>query len=374
MNPSIVLVATVVFGLICGTAGIAPVVSAADKHPFNTDDYSAMHRARAVAISPDGNSILYQVLYDGTSGPVNKHDWHLMDASGENARKLDLPEHFEPSGFTKDGRALYGTAPVGQLTQPAIISPDGTRFAVLADPRKKDPLAQVHTVAENDETSLYVVDASGTGGGWWCPTLKDITDIAWSADGSRIAVITQWQKLGHHELHSFVDVCSAGGTRRVAEIPNGTSGIAWAQGGQELVFASTNTPVLTPEHIWTVPVSGGPAVDRTPNLLGTAVSVAGDPRGTVWVEMHKGVFSEVDTYRAGKLEPAYRWPDGVVVGLPVAAAIASAPAVLAFNVSDPYHADNIAVIRGAELRKITHEGDDTLANVNLGEAKVVQWT
>jgi dipeptidyl aminopeptidase/acylaminoacyl peptidase len=396
MNPSIVLVATVVFGLICGTAGIAPVVSAADKHPFNTDDYSAMHRARAVAISPDGNSILYQVLYDGTSGPVNKHDWRLMDASGENARKLDLPEHFEPSGFTKDGRALYGTEPVGQLPQlaiiplseggptqilalasgihSAIISPDGTRFAVLADPRKKDPLAQVHTVAENDETSLYVVGASGTGGGWWCPTLKDITDIAWSADGSQIAVITQWQKLGHHDLHSFVDVCSAGGTRRLAEIPNGTSGIAWAQGGQELVFASTSTPVLTPEHIWTVPISGGPAVDRTPNLLGTAVTVAGDPRGTVWVEMHKGVFSEVDTYRAGKLEPAYRWPDGVIVGLPVAAAIASAPAVLAFNVSDPYHADNIAVVRGAELRKITHEGDDTLANVNLGEAKVVQWT
>ena len=86
------------------------------------------------------------------------------------------------------------------------------------------------------------------------------------------------------------------------KFPNGTSGIAWAQGGQELVFASTSTPVLTPEHIWTVPVGGGPAVDRTPNLLGTAVTVAGDPRGTVWVEMHKGVFSEVDTYRDGKLE------------------------------------------------------------------------
>ena len=34
----------------------------------------------------------------------------------------------------------------------------------------------------------------------------------------------------------------------------------------------------------------------------------------------------------------------------------------------------MAVARGTELQKITHEGDDTLANVNLGEAKVVQWT
>ena len=90
--------------------------------------------------------------------------------------------------------------------------------------------------------------------------------------------------------------------------------------------------------------------------------------------MHKGVFSEVDTYRAGKLETAYRWPDGIVAGTPVSPALASAPSVLAFNVADPYHADNVAVARGTELQKITHEGDDTLANVNLGEAKVVQWT
>jgi len=393
---SIVCASIVWFGLACGVAEIAPVVAAADKHPFNTDDYAALHRARAVAVSPDGKTILYQVLFDGTTGPVDKHDWHLIDVSGENARKLVLPEHFEPSGFTKDGNALYGIEPVAQVPQLAIvplaegsptqilvlpsgvrsvtISPDGSRFAVLADPRKKDALAQVRTVVENDETSLYVVGANGASGGWWCPTLKDITDIAWSPDGSQIAVVTQWQKLGHHDLHSFVDVCSAAGARRLTEIPDATSGIAWTEGGQELVFASTSTPVLTPEHIWTVPVGGGPAVDRTPNLTGTAVTVVGDARGTVWVEMHKGVFSEVDTYRAGKLETAYRWPDGTVAGTPVSPALASAPSVLAFNVADVYHADNVAVARGTELHKITHEGDDTLANVNLGEAKVVRWT
>jgi dipeptidyl aminopeptidase/acylaminoacyl peptidase len=393
---SIVWASIVWFGLACGAAEFPPVVAAADKHPFNTDDYAVIHRAHAVAVSPDGKTILYQVLFDGATGPVNKHDWHLIDVSGENARKLDLPEHFEPSGFTKDGNALYGIEPVAQVPQLAIvplaegtptqilalpsgihsvtISPDGSRFAVLADPRKKDPLAQVHTVVENDETSLYVVGANGASGGWWCPTLKDITDIAWSPDGSQLAVVTQWQKLGHHDLHAFVDVCSGAGARRLAEIPDATSGIAWTQGGQELVFASTSTPVLTPEHIWTVPVGGGPAVDRTPNLMGTAVTVAGDPRGTVWVQMHKGVFSEVDTYRAGKLETAYRWPDGIVIGTPVSPAFASSPGVLAFNVADPYHADNVAVAHGTELHKITNEGDDTLANVNLGESKVVHWT
>jgi dipeptidyl aminopeptidase/acylaminoacyl peptidase len=373
-----------------------PGVFAAEKHSFNTDDFAALHRAHAVAVSPDGKTILYQVLFDGTSGPANKPEWHLIDISGENARKLDLPEHFEPSGFTRGGNALYGTQPVGQLAQlaivplaegnatqivalpsgirSAVISPDGSRFAVLADPRKKDPLSQVHTVAANDETSLYVVGANGASGAWWCPTLKDITDIAWSPDGSQIAIVTQWPKMGHHELHSFIDVCNASGTRRLAEISNATAGIAWAQGSQELVFASTNTPVLTPDHIWTIPVVGGAPVDRTPDLAGSAMTVASDPRGNVWVMLHKGVFTEVAVYRAGKLESAYKWPDGSIADPPVVSEMASSPAVLALNVTDPYHSENIAVVRAGELHKITHEGDDTLVNVSLGEARVARWT
>jgi dipeptidyl aminopeptidase/acylaminoacyl peptidase len=396
MKRSIIFVLTALNIVACMFAASKLSAAGAEKHPFNTDDYCAMHRARAVAVSPDGKTILYQVFFDGTSGPANKHDWHLIEVSGENPRKLDLPEHFEPSGFTRDGRALYGTQPVGQLTQLAIvplteggatqilalpsginaakISPDGMRFAILADSRKKDPLAQVHTVVQNDETSLYVVDANGAGGAWWCPTLKDITDIAWSSDGSQIAVVTQWPKMGHHELHSFVDVCSASGTRRLAEIPNATSGIAWAQGGQELVFASTSTPVLTPDHVWTLPITGGPAEDRTPDLAGSAMTVAGDPRGTVWVEVHHGVSTEVATYRSGKLETKYKWPEGTIGELPVSPAISSGPDVVVFNVADPYHAENIAVVRDGKLQKTTHEGDDTLANVKLGESKAVHWT
>jgi dipeptidyl aminopeptidase/acylaminoacyl peptidase len=386
-----------VFGLLLLLMLTNPAAtSAADRHPFGIDDYSALRGARAVAVSPDGKTILYRVSFDGTSGPADKHEWHVIEVSGGNARKLTLPENFEPLNFTKDGSALYGTHPVGKLGQLAIvpfnegkptqifalpsgirfaiISPDGTRFAVLADPRKKDPLAEVRTVVENDETSLYVIAASGGEGSWWCPSLKDITDIAWSPDSSQIAVVTQWPKMGHHELHSFVDVCGPAGTRRLAEIPNGTSGLAWARSGQELVFASTSTPVITPEHVWSISVSGGPPVDRTPNLLGTAATLEGDPRGTIWVEMHKGVTTEVDTYKDGRLETAYRWPDGTIQGLPTYPLIASAPNVLAFTVGDPSHSANVAVNRDGELQKITHEGDELLANVSLGDVKVVHWT
>jgi dipeptidyl aminopeptidase/acylaminoacyl peptidase len=368
--------------------------NAAEKHPFGIEDYSALHSARAQAVSPDGKTILYDVRTDGTKGPT-KHEWHLIDVSGENSRNLDLPEKFEPAGFTKDG-ALFGTYQVDKLGQLAIVplsgakptliialpngmhaaamSPDGARFALLADSRAKDPLVGVHTVVENDETSLYVVAADGAGGEWWCPDLKFITDIAWSKDSSQIAVMTQTPKLGHHELHSFVNVCGPTGSRQLAEIPDATSGIAWSSDGKEIVFAATTTPTLTPEHVWTVSVEGGAPIDRTPQLDGTAATVKPDPRGTIWVEMHKGVITEADTFRGEKLETAYRWPGGIVAGLPVFPDFANSPEVLAFSVEDSQHATNVAVNSGDALKKITHEGDDTLADVSLGEVKVIHWT
>ena len=366
----------------------------AQKHPFGLDDYSVLRRTQAQAISPDGKLVLYQVSYGAAKGP-EKHEWWLMDISGDHAHKLDLPEAFRAAGFTKEG-ALYGgyeadkskqlaIIPVGEgkptriITLPsgiqsAAISPDGMRFALLADPRIKDPLSDVHTVVENDQTSLYVMSVNGADGAWWCPALNNITDIAWSHDGAQIAVVTQTPKIGHHDLHTSIYVCSASGARNVAEIPNSTSGIAWDNDGRELVFASTSTPVLTPDHVWSVAAAGGQPVDRTLQLEGSAVNLVSDPHGRVWVELHKGVITEVGKYHDGKLETAYRWPGGVLSGFPVFPAFTSSPDVQAFSVMDPMHSENVAVANGGELRKITHEGDSTLASVELGEVRVVHWT
>src|ERR1700686_2357044 len=111
MKKPAIWILAVVAGLASLAGATATRVLAADKHPFGIDDYSALHSARAVAVSPDGITILYQVSFDGTTGPANKREWHLMDASGENPRKLDLPENFVPTGFTKEGSALYGVYP-----------------------------------------------------------------------------------------------------------------------------------------------------------------------------------------------------------------------------------------------------------------------
>jgi dipeptidyl aminopeptidase/acylaminoacyl peptidase len=366
-----------------------------EKHPFGINDYSAMRQAHAVAITPDGKTILYVVSYDGDKGPT-KREWYLIDASGENKRKLDLPESFEPRGFMKDGATLFGSFTVAKKNQLGIvplasakptqiislpngvqratISPDGNRFAVISDPRALDPLAEIRHIVQNDAASLYVASASGSEGAWWCPELQDISDLSWSADSAQLAVVTQFQKIGHHDVRAAIYVCSASGARRVAEISNAVAGIAWANGGKDLAFASTTTDVLTPEHLWTVAVTGGTPVDQTPKLAGSIVNVANDPQGTVWVDLHKGTSEEIYSYRDGQLAPAFRWPGGVAAAPPIWSRFASSSGVMAFNVVDPTHATNVAMLHGDALQKITHEGDDTLANVTLGEVRVVNWT
>jgi dipeptidyl aminopeptidase/acylaminoacyl peptidase len=398
MNLSFVsarVVRLLALGMIWSTVAGAFWALPADKHPFGIDDSLALRQARAVSVSPDGKTILYVVSHAGDKGPP-KNEWRLIEVSGENSRKLELPENFEPAGFVKDGTALFGVYEVekkgqfaivplatGKPTQilampngirGALISPDGMRFAMLGDPSPRDALAEVHHVVENDVTSIYVAGMSGAAGAWWCPELKSVVDVAWAPDSSQIAVVTQTPKIGNHDFRSSIHVCSASGVRRVAEMANATAGIAWADGAKTLAFASTTTDVLTPDHLWTVPVAGGKPVDRTPKLNGSIVGVWGDPRGHVWAEMHKGAVSEIYAYRDDKVESAYRWPAGIVQSPPAFSPLTSSTEVVAFTVGDPTHSTNVAVARQGQLQRITHEGDDTLAGVSLGAARVVNWT
>jgi dipeptidyl aminopeptidase/acylaminoacyl peptidase len=46
---------------------------------------------------------------------------------------------------------------------------------------------------------------------------------------------------------------------------------------------------------------------------------------------------------------------------------------LVFTIGDPTHTVSVAVADGDHLRRITHEGDDQLAGIELGPVQVVQW-
>jgi dipeptidyl aminopeptidase/acylaminoacyl peptidase len=379
--------------------------AAAQKHPFTFDDYQALRSAAPAAVAPDGKTILYRVDFGAAKGPT-RHDWRSANADGSGSRSIDLPEHFTPSGFTRDG-SLYGSYQVNKIAQLAIvplvsgvvastpsriillprgihsaqISPDGARFAVLASPRAPDPLDDVRTVVEPQQTSLYVVNADGTNGAWWCPAITTVADgptaggaLAWSRDAASIALVSQSPKIGFKDLTSSLDVCSAAGARHVADIANAVNGVAWTADGKDLAFLSTTNNVLTPDHVWTVPAAGGAPVDRTPALAGSAMSLGGDPRGHVWVLVARGVQNEIDEFTGTGLAPAYRWRDGSLQGLPAISELAAAPGQLALVIADPRHTANVAVPAGDTLKRITSEGDDVIARLDLGPARVVKWT
>lgn len=375
-------------------------------HAFTARDWAALRSAGVTAVAPEG-TILYEVTFGAEHGDTHR-EWWTIRPDGTDATKLDLAEGFAPLGFTRDGHSLYGSWQVNHLSQFAIFpvadgkaapvpttvvllprgidaatpNPQGTEFALIADPRPPDPLGDVRHVWEPDQSSVYVVQANGTGGQWWCPGLKDIlggidtgssSAIAWSSDGTSLAVLSAAPRIGHHDVSSTIDVCSASGSRHIADIPNSVSGIAWANGGRDLAVLSTSTAVLTPEHIFTVPASGGRAEDRTARLEGTATAIADDAAGHVWVLVARGVSYEVDEFRDGSLTPHFTWPHGVVASLPVSSPYAGNGRQIAITVGDPTHARNVAVPEGDHLRRMTTEGDAQLASVELGEVRVVHW-
>ena len=373
------------------------------RHPFTADDAATLRHAQAVAVSPDGKIVLYKVVSGGVKGP-DQTEWKLIATSGSETQNLPIPDKFKPSGFTADGKALYGTQEVNKMEQLAtfpiapagtpaaaaaapvpltslprgiqseVISPDGKRYAIVADPRLPDPLADVHTVVEAGPASVYVINADGSGGTWWCPTLKETGTIAWSPDGNSLAVQSQTPKIGYHDVRSSIDTCTASGPHHAATIENSTSGIVWVNGGKDLVFLSTTSPVLTPDHVWTVPAAGGTPRDCTPTLRGSAIQLSVDAKGNSWVTVMHGVQAEVDAFKDNAVVPTYKWPDGTIDGTIVAPEISSAPAVRAFTVTDPQHASNVAIADGNTLRKITNEGDEQLAKIALGERRIVHWS
>src|SRR6202021_3710848 len=68
---------------------------------------------------PRRKNIPFHVQSFDEKGPA-KHEWHTVTPVGSGDLKLDLPEKFTPSGFTKDG-ALFGEYRIDDQTRLAIV-------------------------------------------------------------------------------------------------------------------------------------------------------------------------------------------------------------------------------------------------------------
>ena len=97
-----------------------PATAQSTRHRFTFDDDTSIHSAVAVAVSPDGKSVLYRVRFGGAKGPDNTV-WQLIATAGGESRPLSIPEQFWPAGFTRDGAALYGMYEVNKMAQLATL-------------------------------------------------------------------------------------------------------------------------------------------------------------------------------------------------------------------------------------------------------------
>src|SRR5579862_7558627 len=215
-------------------AASAFATKAPEKHPFGPKDWAAIASAFPTAVSTDGKLMIYTYFKGGESG-MGTNEVRLANIDGSNAHKLDLPSGFRPTGFTADDKlfasqeikgvnnvVIYGLDGLTAKSQPVIaipvpgritgvtLSPDGKRFAVLANPEPADPLDGVHTVIEADHASVYVVGIDGKDGKWWAPELKDVTNVAWSADSKALAILSVTPKIGYHYMRSWIDTCDGG--------------------------------------------------------------------------------------------------------------------------------------------------------------------
>jgi dipeptidyl aminopeptidase/acylaminoacyl peptidase len=380
--------------LLCAIAGFGQTSA---KHRFGPEDWAALRVARAVAVAPDGNWILYEVNHGADQGP-EQSEWWMIHRDGTGRHRVDLPKDFSPSGFALEGDSLYGTWHIGGKSQFAVFglhgiteqsvpsvtvllprgvgtaapSPDGSEFALTFDPRPPDPRDDVRTVEEPEQTGIYVVSADGAKGARWCDSLNHVSITAWSPDGRSLAVLSSTPKIGFHTVTSFIDVCNREGSSRVAERPTAVGSITWIDDGKDLAFLSTFTHVLTPDHVWTVPAAGGEAVDRSPTLEGSAIQMTSDPQGRVWVSVERGARREVDSFVDGVLTPAYKWAAGNVA-LPIFAPYATRADSLVFTVDDPKHAPNLATVESGSLKRITDESQDDLDATSLADVRLVSW-
>ena len=87
--------------ILCGAAAIfstparAQEPRAADKHEFNLDDLAALRNAAAIAISPDGKTVVLSSVDIGAKGP-NKQEWRLVSVAGRRRPKTRSAGTFPP--------------------------------------------------------------------------------------------------------------------------------------------------------------------------------------------------------------------------------------------------------------------------------------
>ena len=264
--------------------------------PLTPELISSLWRAGDVRLSPDGTRVAWEATPTGAEGEHGEGAiWVARVGDPASARRWtrggkDTRPRWSPDGtrlaFCSD-RAERGTMGLyvldlaGGEAEPVLVrersvtsyawSPDGSALAVLApdepddeDKRRVDERHDADVFGERwRRQRLLRVEPGAAATVVWAPELH-LTDVAWSPDGERFAVVARATPEIDGVTRGALWVLAADGSgapRQVAPASL-TEQVAWSDDGEHLLYLSTQdaNPVSS-MTCWSVPADGGePAV------------------------------------------------------------------------------------------------------------------
>ncbi|MDQ6602014.1 MAG: S9 family peptidase [Chloroflexota bacterium] len=308
-------------------------------HGISATDLFRLHFVDDVALSPDGSQIACTVAQpDGKANRNRSSIWIVPTTGGEarqvtSGEKKDTNPAWSPDGtrlaFVSDrgtkgqlflldlasgGEAQRLTTDDDHAASEPIWSPDGNEIAFLCKvPSVPEPVHNVEYEDESDKPKIitrgkYKYDGEGffdhtrkqlfvipSGGGearQLTSGTMPVGQIAWSPDGTTIALAANRSENEDHERRSdvwTVDVAS-GALTQVTPHDGAYGSPAWSPDGKTLAIVGHTSPAKggVNDRLWTVPATGG-APKQTTDLdrsIGSGVmsdTGANDRRQPAWV-------------------------------------------------------------------------------------------